>query len=352
AGKLDAVPSNSELEQFGSHHAEEATGRMLFRQVRSSRHLTMMVLLLSIAVVVEAFIDYQYKFVASQSIASKDHLTAFFGSITFYIGIFSLLFQTLVTNRILKRFGVGWAILLLPLGLFVAFLALALHPVLWTAALLQLVDGGFGNSIHRSGMELLYLPIPPKIRNAVKGFIDMFVDRAGRAAGALLLLLFTVVLSFSIPSLSLIACLLVAAWIAMVVAVKHGYMQSFRQALEKKTIEPEALQLRNLDKATMRTLLAVLSTGDERQILYALDLLSHTHPKRWREHIDPLIQHRSSAVRARTLAVLANWHDRAIADGQFTHHPDTRLRVSRRPPRCGCTGATPREIEHCWTACF
>ena len=322
AGKLDAVPSNSDLEQVGSHPSEEATGRMLFRQVRASRHLTMMVLLLSIAVVVEAFIDYQYKFVASQSISSKDHLTAFFGSITFYIGIFSLLFQTLATNRILKRFGVGWAILLLPLGLFVAFLAFALHPVLWTAALLQLVDGGFGYSIHRSGMELLYLPIPPKIRNAVKGFIDMFVDRAGRAAGAVLLLLFTAVLTFSIPALSLIASLLVVAWIAMVVAVKRGYMQSFRQALEKKTIEPEALQLRNLDKATMRTLLAVLSTGDERQILYALDLLSHTHPKRWREHIDSLIQHRSSAVRARTLAVLANWHDPAIADGQFTHHPD------------------------------
>src|SRR5262247_2465318 len=322
AGKLDAVPPNSEQEQFGSHPAEEATGRMLFRQVRASRHLTMMVLLLSIAVVVEAFIDYQYKFVASQSIASKDHLTAFFGSITFYVGISSLLFQTLATNRILKRFGVGWAILLLPVGLFGAFLALAVRPALWTAALLQLVDGAFSYSIHRSGMELLYLPIPPHIRNAVKGFIDMFVDRAGRAAGALLLLLFTAVLTLSIPSLSLIASLLVATWIGMVVAVKRGYMESFRQALEKKTIEPEALQLRNLDKATMKPLLSLLSSGDERQTLYALDLLSHTHPNRWREHINSLIQHRSSTVRARTLALLANWNDPVISDGQFIEHPD------------------------------
>src|SRR5262249_38420778 len=294
----------------------------LFRQVKESRQLSVMVVLLSIAVVVEAFIDYEYKLVANQSIVSKDHLTAFFGSITFCIGILSLAFQTLFAGRILKRFGVGWAIQLLPSGLLIAFLALAFRPGLWTAAALQLVDGAFSYSIHRSGMELLYLPIPPKIRNAVKGFIDTFVDRAGRAVGAVLLLLFTAVLTLSIPALSLIASLLVVAWIAMVVAVKHGYMQSFRQALEKKTIEPEALQLRNLDKATMRTLLAVLSTGDERQILYALDLLSHTHPKRWREHIDSLIRHRSSAVGARTLAVLANWHDRAIVDGQFTDHPD------------------------------
>ncbi len=152
----------------------------------------MLVLLLTVAVVVEAFIDYEYKFVAKQSFVSKDHLTAFFGSITFYIGIFSLLFQMLVTNRILKRFGVAWAILMLPAGLLISFLALAAHPTLWAAALLQLVDGGFSYSIHRSGMELLYLPIPPQTRNAVKGFIDMFVDRAGRAVGAVLLLLLTV----------------------------------------------------------------------------------------------------------------------------------------------------------------
>src|ERR1051326_9181690 len=166
---------------------------------------TMMVFLLTIAVIFEAFIDYEYKLVSKQSIASKDHLTAFFGSITFYIGIFSLLFQMLVTNRILKRFGVGWAIQLLPAGLLAGFVALAIRPTLWAAAVLQLVDGAFSYSIHRSGMELLYLPIPPQTRNAVKGFIDMFVDRAGRAIGAVLLLLFTVVLALSIPSLSLIA---------------------------------------------------------------------------------------------------------------------------------------------------
>jgi ATP/ADP translocase len=305
-----------------SPEVEESTGRTLFRQVRSSRHLKTMVCLLTIAVIVEAFIDYEFKFVAKQSISSKDQLTAFFGSITFYIGIFSLLFQMLVTNRVLKRFGVGSAILLLPAGLFGAFLALAVKPTLWTAALLQLVDGGFSYSIHRAGMELLYLPIPPQTRNAVKGFIDMFVDRAGRAAGAVLLLLFTVPLALSISSLSLVASVFVAGWIAMAVVVKREYLHSFRHELEKKAIEPEALQLRSIDAATIQTLLLQLSSEDERQVLYALDLLSNTHPNRWRDHVDLLIQHPSSAVRGRTLAVLASWNDPSIAREEFIHHPD------------------------------
>ena len=302
--------------------AETPKGKALFRKVRESRHLTMLVLLLTVAVVVEAFIDYEYKFVAKQSFVSKDHLTAFFGSITFYIGIFSLLFQMLVTNRILKRFGVAWAILMLPAGLLISFLALAAHPNLWAAALLQLVDGGFSYSIHRSGMELLYLPIPPQTRNAVKGFIDMFVDRAGRAVGAVLLLLLTVVLPLSISSLSLVAVALIVGWIGMVVVVKREYLHSFRQALEKTTVDPGEVQLRNLDRATIEPLLGLLSDQDERQVLYGLDLLSNTHPNRWRDQINILIHHSSSTVRARTIGVLAAWNDPSIAREEFVHHAD------------------------------
>jgi AAA family ATP:ADP antiporter len=306
--------------ETNSGSSEERTGRAVFRQVRESRHLTTMVVLLSVAVIVEAFIDYEYKLVAKQSIPSKDHLTAFFGSITFYIGILSLLFQLLVTNRVLRRWGVGLGILMLPSGLCAAFLALAVWPALWTAALLQLVDGALSYSIHRSGMELLYLPIPPLTRNSVKGFIDMFVDRAGRAAGAILLLVCTAGLALSIPALSLIAAGLVIAWIAMGIAIKREYLHSFRRALEKKTVEAEAAQLRSVDSVTMRTLLDLLSGNDERQVLYALDLLNNAAPSRWRSHIDRLIQHPSTAVRARTIAALARWKDPSIKE--FIHHSD------------------------------
>src|SRR5439155_25324986 len=153
--------------------------------------------------------------------------------------------------------GFIWAILLLPAGLLVGFPVMSMKPVLWAAALLQVVAGGFSYSIHRSGMELLYLPIPPQTRNAVKGFIDMFVDRAGRAFGAVLLLLCTTVLSLSVPSLSIIASGLVVAWLAMGIAVKREYLGSFRLALEKKAVEPEALELRRIDGATIQPLLTL-----------------------------------------------------------------------------------------------
>jgi len=95
-------------------------------------------------------------------------------------------------------------------------------------------------------------------------------------------------------------------------------------------------------------LLAQLPSGDERQILYALDLLSHTDPKQWREHIDSLIQHRSSSVRARTIAVLVQTGmiRRSQMDNSFSI-PITKQRVLRLLRRSVCTGAIRRGIEHC-----
>jgi ATP/ADP translocase len=311
AGDVGAAPTSP-----------SSNSRALFRQVRESRQLTIMVVLMSIAVTVEAFIDYEYKVVAADWITSKDQLTAFFGSVTFYIGLFALLFQVFLTNRVLKRFGVGWAITLLPAALFFALMAVAIRPYLWTAALLQFIDGGFSYSIHRSGMELLYLPIPPQTRNAVKGFIDTFVDRAGRAAGAILLLLFTTGLALSVAALSLIAGVLVIVWITMAIAVKRQYLHSFRLGLAKKTIEAKALHQSHLESATMQSLLAMLTSADVRQVLYALDLLGNTHPNRWRAYVHGLVHHRSRAVRARTIALLARWNDAAITGDEFIHHPD------------------------------
>ncbi|HYR85722.1 MAG TPA: Npt1/Npt2 family nucleotide transporter [Terriglobia bacterium] len=318
------APAEARIPRDEARKPTESEGgtATMWMEVRRSRHLFLMVMLLTIAVIVEAFIDYEYKFVAKHAFTSKDHLTSFFGTIAFYIGLFSLLFQMLLTGRILKRFGVGWAIMLLPSGLLAASVMLALKPTLWTAALLQLIDGGFSYSIHRAGTELLFLPIPPQTRNAVKGFIDMFVDRLGRAMGGVILLLLTAVLALSISSLSIVACGLLIAWIAAAFAVKRQYLHSFRRALKKKTIEPEALQVRTLDNATFRTLVHALSSEDERLVLYAMDLLSNTHPDRWRQHIQVLIQHPSGAVRARTIALLAEWNDPSITREEFIYHPD------------------------------
>jgi AAA family ATP:ADP antiporter len=276
----------------------------VFSEIRKSPYLSLMVALLMAGVIVEAFIDYEFKAVAHQAFDTKDSLTSFFGTIASYGGILALLFQTLLTNRILKHFGVGFAILLLPAALLAGFVVVTVWPALVALSILKLIDGGLSYSVHRSGMELLYMPIPAKLRAPVKALIDLLVDRVGRAAGGLLLLALTVGLSFSIPALSLVASVCLAAWLCIAVVVRRNYVNAFRVSLEKKVIEPETLDVRALDSATVGTLMNALSSNDDRQVLYALGLLDKVHPSQWQRHFPALLEHPSAEVRSRTIAIL------------------------------------------------
>jgi len=326
--RVGAIVPREVREATAGAPLKDETTKDVFRQVRQSRHLSLLMLLLTFSVIVEALIDYEYKFSAKQAFVSKDQLTAFFGTVTAYIGAFSLLFQILLTGPILKRFGAGVAILFLPAGLLAASVVLAVNPGLWAAAALQLVDGGFGYSIHRSGMELLYLPIPSRVKNAAKNFIDTFVDRAGRAFGGVLLLVLTSVLALSIGRISIIACGFLGLWLIAAILIKSEYLQSFRVALEKKNVQPEALLASDLDNATIGALVAALSSADERQVLYALDILAEVHPRRWKSQIPLLTRHPSSAVRSRALTVLTPWYEQSIQPliSELLHDADVSVR--------------------------
>src|SRR5215831_9950944 len=64
------VQSAVEPDDGTGQREDESSGSAIHQQVRDSRHLKLMVLLLTVAVIVEAFIDYQYKFVAKESFTS------------------------------------------------------------------------------------------------------------------------------------------------------------------------------------------------------------------------------------------------------------------------------------------
>ena len=232
--------------------AKPESGSAIFSQVRKSPYLSMIVVLLLAGVIVEAFIDYEFKVIAHQAFDSKDRLTSFFGTIALYGGVLAFFVQTLITSPVLKRFGVGAAILMFPMALLAAFVLIAVRPALWAVSILKLTDGALSYSIHRSGMELLFVPIPARLRASVKAMIDLLVDRAGRASGGVLLFALTTGLALGVPSLSVVAACALVVWITIAIAIRRDYVHAFRVALEKKIIEPEALGDQVLDNNLAR----------------------------------------------------------------------------------------------------
>src|SRR5262245_55477794 len=299
--------SPNAMEEASSGSSET---RRLLSLIWASRHLTMLTAILGITVIVESFVDFELKFLSKQLFSTQDQLTSFFGTLFAYLGTLSMLFQIFLTGRVLKRFGVGASILFMPLSLFAGSLVLAIFPTVWAVGFLKISDGSFRYSIHRSGIELLYLPVPMSIKNQVKGFIDMFIDRFGRGIGGLLLIFLSQVLPLSAPEraisqLSLLVCGMIGIWLYLSIAIRKEYLNSFRLALEKKTLHPEMLRVAIADSASLEPILRVLEGQDERQVLYALSLLEDVSPTVWSAHAVRLLQHPSSGVRALALERLA-----------------------------------------------
>ena len=330
----------------GEQSAGSSETRRLLRLIWDSKHLTMLTAILGITVIVESFVDFELKFLSKQLFGTQDQLTAFFGSLFAYLGTLSMLFQILLTGRVLKRFGVGASILFMPASLFTGSLVLALFPTLWAVGVLKISDGSFRYSIHRSGIELLYLPVPISIKNQVKGFIDMFIDRFGRGIGGLLLIFFSQVVPLSISYLSLMVCGMIGVWVYLSLAIRKEYLNSFRLALEKKTLHPEMLRVPIADSSTLEPILRVLDSPDERQVLYALSLLEDASPAVWSGHALRLLQHPSPRVRALALERLAAEprSELTAAVRRLLQDPDLEVRAETIHYLCRGTDATPETL--------
>ena len=67
-------------------------------------------------------------------------------------------------------------------------------PKLAAASAMRLSEAATRYSFNRTGMELLYLPLPADLKNRTKAFVDIFMDRFGRGIGGMVLMAYTALL--------------------------------------------------------------------------------------------------------------------------------------------------------------
>lgn len=89
--------------------------------------------------------------------------------------------QLVLTSFIMTRFGVGAALLVLPLMAMGGSIGFAVVPALWMGSALNTIDNAFSYSINQSAREALYTPTTTDEKYKAKAFIDMFVQRFAKA---------------------------------------------------------------------------------------------------------------------------------------------------------------------------
>ena len=184
-----------------------------FTLIRHNRLLWLITLTVGISVIVAKMVDYQYSHFAAEKITNTEELTSFFGFWFSTLSVVSLLIQLFLSKRILKYFGIGNALIFMPVGILLGSVLLLLIPELWVVVAIKIVEGSLKQSLNKAASELVVIPVPIEVRKHAKPFIDIVVDSiATGLAGAILIFLIN---GMGVPSIyiSYINIGLIGIWV-------------------------------------------------------------------------------------------------------------------------------------------
>ena len=299
--------------------------------ILKSKHLSYIACIVAVSVLVAKLVDYLFSDFASASFTDADELTAFFAFWFSTFNLLSLVMQLFFTHRIVGIWGVGFSLLLLPIGIFGGSIFFLLLPELSAVVVIKAMDGILKQSVHKSASELLALPLPFDLKNKTKSFIDVVVDSiATGIAGCLLIF---VIRGLELPSfyIGVLILLLVCLWLFFILKVRQEYYKTFRANLEVLTDKKiSGRKIAEKPISVVEGMKEVFQSGTEMQILFMLGKLMEINDKRFEEDVERLLEHDSIKVKTAAIQNLYFLNSKTMSAkvGDLLKIDDTALTVA------------------------
>jgi hypothetical protein len=317
--------------------------------LRGDAYVRALAVLVLVSTIALTLADYVFKSTVARHVPAAE-LGAFFGGFYTLLNLVALAAQVGLGGWLFQAIGLQRALWVLPGLVFLGAAGLALGGGLAVALLLKGADGSLRNSLHRTGTELLFVPLAPQLRARAKPLVDIVGQRGGQALASVLILSESILARGEVV-LAGAAAATALVWIALVSELRALYLDVFRVALREGTLRP-ALDLPPVDLASIETLFAALNSADDHEVLAAIDLLA----AEGRSHLVPalILYHPSQAVvlKALQLFARAGRSDFVPAADRLAQHPDPEIRAAAlrartqvRPDQgllaAGCADASP-----------
>jgi len=319
AFRLMLAQKGVSLKRARAAEAEEAQAHLadMFRAIGRHRHLQVIMGIITLIFVVDVLVDYQYNYAAKALMGGQ--ISAFLANFNLYSGLLALALQVFVTTALVSRLGVGGTMLIMPATMAAAAVPVALAPSLMSTVGAALLEKASRYSFNRTGMELLYMPLPTDLRNRTKAFVDIAVDRMGRGLAAVLLIVVGRMGVKHPRHVALGVLGLAAVWVLLSRRAQKEYVATLRRRLQQRRLDLESVRVAVQDPTTLALLEEAAASPNARQATYALALLAEVPAYPFEPQLVKAAGSASSEVRAKAyeLAVARGFPgllDRALAE--------------------------------------
>jgi HEAT repeat protein len=221
-------------------------------------------------------------------------------------GAVGLFVQFAVAGRLMERWGVLAALLVLPASVAVGGVAgLVTGGALWAISLPRAADISFKYTLNDSAFNLLYLPLTSRQRARAKAVVDgtlkpvlavllglafLVVSRTGS----------THVLPWTAPLI-----LLAGIWVALLFRATRHYVDALSASLVMRRLDLGKGAVDLSDETSASVLRKALGERDGLRVLHTLAVARSASGADWSDLVAPLTGHEDAAVRAEAATYLA-----------------------------------------------
>ena len=298
----------------------EKAGRAGFTKTPYIKYIAAMIALIYIVV---TLVDYQFKVVASDKISDPQKLAAYFGLVySVFGGVFSLFFQLLATSRLLKfsifmSLGILPAILTLSSVFFIAvppeLMLFGFSAPLVAITMAKSGDSAFRYTINDAAIQLLYIPLDPKIKSRVKALVDGMVKPIFIGVSGFILLAVSYfgkkgVIPSDVKVISWIVVTAGILWLLMIFGIRSRYLSVLIDNIRKKRFATNRLTMQpNVLQSIMQN---AIDSGDEEDLLLAIDMVESMEDASLGRDFVALLSKATPKVKVKILALMRSMESR------------------------------------------
>jgi len=288
---------------------EDAQSEVSLKSIFSRSYVRLIGLIILLAMFTAVVVDYQMKWIASSK--SAEELAVFFGNFYGRIGIAQLLFQFLLVPRLLKRLGIINCLMILPFMITIlsglvyggeGFGYWGMGMLTFSAAV-NFVRITVSETLDMPAREMLFLPLPTRIRMRAQPFMDGTLTSLARGLGGLCLLM---LYSFhvGVENLSLVAAGFCVVLVIALLRIRPAYHDTLASTLQAGLAD--AAELTDLlgSLSLKRSIKRLLLTKDRSVVMVTLDMLKNRDVDDLAPALAILLTSKDTSIAVRSLECL------------------------------------------------
>jgi ATP:ADP antiporter, AAA family len=180
-----------------------------FKLLLRSRYLLLVALFLLLMTWISTIVYFQLGDLITKAFKSREARTQVYAMIDLAVNGCAVFIQLFGTSRFIARFGVGAGLLLNPIIMVVAFLAMAFSPVLMVLGGIQIFRRVAEYAVAKPTREMLFTVVDQESRYKAKNVIDTVVYRFGDFSAAWIS---AAVLPYGVAGLAIFGVVVSAVW--------------------------------------------------------------------------------------------------------------------------------------------